>query len=211
MDALMQVSLNGQDWHDVLNPETGKSYQYYATPHVTSVSPAFGHVKAIKDQIVDVAGSGFTCYDEGCSDLLCRFGNSPDAYVYVKAEEVNEHLVRCKVPQYTKPDVLFVEVTVNGESYTNDNKTFGYFDPFVLDAEPKLLATDGTTAVQIKGLGFVDSGQTRASYGNRTDSLTCSTANPSGKPDCAKPAVFVDKHTLNTTSFRQDEVKYSDA
>jgi len=43
--------------------------------------------------------------------------------------------------------VLFVEVTVNGESYTNDNKTFGYFDPFVLDADPKLLATDGTTKV----------------------------------------------------------------
>jgi hypothetical protein len=111
-------------------------------------------------------------------------------------------MVRCKVPQYTKPDVLFVEVTVNGESYTNDNKTFGYFDPFVLDADPKLLATDGTTKVQVKGLGFVNSGETRVSYGNRTRPLTCN-------GPCAKAAIFVDKHTLNTTSFRQDEVRYT--
>jgi hypothetical protein len=154
----MQISLNDQDWHDVVNPETGKSYEYYATPHVTSITPAYGHVKAIKDQTIEVAGSGFRCFDDDCSDLLCRFGNAPEAYVYVKATLVGPSLVRCKVPQYTKPDVLFVEVALNGESYTNDNKTFGYFDPFVLDADPKLLATDGSTAVQIKGLGFVDSG-----------------------------------------------------
>jgi hypothetical protein len=49
---------------------------------------------------------------------------------------VSSTLIKCKVPQYTKPDVLFVEMTVNGESYTSDNKTYGYFDPFVLDAEP---------------------------------------------------------------------------
>lgn len=52
-------------------------------------------------------------------------------------------------PQYTKPDVLKVEVTVNGESYTNDNKTYGYFDPFVLDAVPRLIATNGSTVVDV--------------------------------------------------------------
>jgi hypothetical protein len=60
-DVVMQVSMNGYDWHDVMNPETGKSYHYYPTPHVTSVTPAFGHVKAIKDQTIDVAGTGFRC------------------------------------------------------------------------------------------------------------------------------------------------------
>jgi hypothetical protein len=75
------------------------------------------------------------------------------------------------VPQYTKPDVLFVEVTTNGESYTNDNFTYGYFDPFVLDANPKLLAVDGSTNMQIKGLGFVDSHQCKAAYDNRTSKL----------------------------------------
>lgn len=99
--------------------------------------------------------------------------------------------------------MLNVEVTVNGESYTSDNKTYGYFDPFVLDATPYLLATDGSTNVQVKGLGFVDSGQCKAGYDNRTNALTC------GGSVCGKPAVFVDKNTLNTTSFPQSEVKYS--
>jgi hypothetical protein len=78
---------------------------------------------------------------------MCRFGNEPNSYIFVKAQLVSSTQVKCKVPQYTKPDVLNVEVTVNGESYTNDNKTFGYFDPFVLDANPKLLASDGSTNV----------------------------------------------------------------
>lgn len=178
-----------------MNPETGKSYLYYTAPHVTSITPAFGHVKTTKDQVIEVAGTGFACYDEDCADLMCRFGNQPDEYIFTKATLASSTLIRCKVPQYTKPDVLNVEVTINGESYTSDNKTYGYFDPFVLDANPKLLSTDGSTLVQIKGLGFVDSGQCKASYDNRTDSLTC------GGSHCAKSATFIDKNTLNTTSF----------
>jgi hypothetical protein len=65
----------------------------------------------------------------------------------VKATLVSGTKVHCYVPQYTKPDVIFVEVTTNGESYTNDNKTFGFFDPFVVDAQPRLLAVDGSTHV----------------------------------------------------------------
>jgi len=67
-------------------------------------------------------------------------------------------MVECFAPEYTKPDVLRVEVSVNGESYTDDNKTYGYFDPFVLDAVPRLLSTSGKTSVDIKGIGFVNTG-----------------------------------------------------
>lgn len=145
-----------------------------------------------------MTGTGFTCGDGGsedCSDLLCRFGNQPDEYIYINATFISATKIKCKVPQYTKPDVLEVEMTVNGESYTNDNHTYGYFDPFVIDANPKLLAVDGSTKVQIKGLGFVDSGQCKAGYDNRTSSLTCN------GNTCSKEAKFVDKNTLNTTSF----------
>lgn len=202
MDTHMQITLNGQDWHSVLNPETGNSYLYYAAPHVTSLSPSFGHVKTTKDQIIEINGNGFACYDDDCSDLMCRFGNEPNSYIFVKAQLVSSTQVKCKVPQYTKPDVLNVEVTVNGESYTNDNKTFGYFDPFVLDANPKLLASDGSTNVQIKGIGFVDSGQCKAAYQNHSSTIYC------GGNVCGKPAAFLDKNTLNTTSFPRSEVKY---
>lgn len=49
METYMQITLNQQDWHDVVNPETSKSYLYYAAPHVSSITPAFGHVKTTKD------------------------------------------------------------------------------------------------------------------------------------------------------------------
>jgi len=202
-EVMIQITLNQQQWHDVVNIDTGKSYIYYQAPHVHSITPAFGHVKTSKDQVIEIAGTGFACYDDDCSDLMCRFGNTEEEYIFVKATLASSTLVRCKVPQYTKPDVLNVEVSINGESYTSDNKTYGYFDPFVLDASPKLLAVDGSTAVQIKGIGFVDSGQCKATYDNRTSPLSC------GGGYCVKTAVFIDKNTLNTTSFPMTEIIYS--
>jgi hypothetical protein len=65
-----------------------------------------------------------------------------------------------------------------------------------------LLAVDGSTNVEIKGLGFVDSGQCKAGYDNRTSSLSCSGGS------CNKDAKFIDKNTLHTTSFPQSEVHY---
>ena len=62
---------------------------------------------------------------------------------------------------------------MNGESYTSDNKTFGYFDPFVIDASPRLISTDGKTLVDIKGIGFVNSGEARALFRNKTNPITC--------------------------------------
>ena len=202
--ALLQISLNKQDWVDVRDPASTSSFTFYASPHVTSLTPSYGGVKASNPPVIDVAGSGFECFGEDCSDLQCRFGNQPAQYIYVKATRVDGGLVRCKAPVYAKPDVLKVEVTINGESYTSDNQTFGYFDPFVLDADPRLIATDGSTRVAIKGLGFVDSGQSKALFSNRTADILCE----GGSAPCIKSATFKDKHTLVTPTFAQSEVKY---
>lgn len=63
------------------------------------------------------------------------------------------------VPKYTKPDVLPVEVTLNGHDYTNDNNTYGFFDPYVIDVTPRLISTKGTTRVRLHGFGFVNASQ----------------------------------------------------
>jgi hypothetical protein len=182
----MQVSLNKQDWVDIKEPALETSFSFYPSPHVTSLNPSFGHVKAAKDAIVEVTGSGFECFDDDCSELVCRFGNKPTQYLYVKGELGDSGLVRCKVPEYTKPDVLKLEITINGESYTSDNHTYGFFDPFVLDAIPRLISIDGTTKVAVKGLGFVDSGEAKAILSNRTHPLVCG----AGKTQCMKTATF---------------------
>jgi hypothetical protein len=138
---------------------------------VTKIDPSFGHVKSKKTQTIELTGTGFACVDSDCEELKCRFGNHPGQYVYVKAEFISSTNIKCNVPTYTRPDVVNVEVTINDESYTNDNKTYGFFDPFVLDANPRLIATDGTTKVDIKGIGFVNSGQTRALFNNKTHKI----------------------------------------
>ena len=59
--------------------------------------------------------------------------------------------------------------------------------------------------MNIKGIGFVDSGQSQAQYSNRTFPLVCGEAGGS----CIKSATFVDKNTLATTIFPQSQVKYA--
>lgn len=103
--------------------------------------------------------------------------------------------VRCKVPEYTKPDVVGIEITINGESFTSDNKTFGFFDPFVINAEPRLISIDGSTMVRIKGIGFVDSGESKSVFTNKTNPIHC------GSGDCVKQATFIDKETLLSPTF----------
>lgn len=210
-DALLQISLNKRDWHDVKDPASAAtSFTYYAAPHITSVSPSFGHVKSTKEQFVELKGSGFECFDADCQELKCRFGNTPDSYVYVQGSLVTgsgsdgKSSVKCKVPQYTKPDVLKIELTINDESYTSDNYTYGFFDPFVLDASPRLIAVDGSTVVDIEGIGFVDSGETKALYSNRSKPVVCGGAGT----ECTKAAKFVDKRTLRAPTYPQAELKY---
>ena len=86
---------------------------------------------------------------------------------------MNDTNVRVKIPKYTKPDVLRVELTVNGQDYTNDQKNYGYFDPYVLNAEPRLISVEGTTKVRIKGFGFVNSGEIRSKISGPTSPLKC--------------------------------------
>jgi len=106
---------------------------------------------------MDISGRNFKCPDAACSQLKVRFGEEGGSGIYLKAQWLNESFVRCKIPKYTKPDVLRVELTLNGQDYTNDGKTYGFFDPYVLDVEPRLISIDGNTVVKVKGFGFVNS------------------------------------------------------
>ena len=146
---------------------------------------------------MDIEGTNFKCPDPNCTDLYVRFGEREQGQgIFMKGTWLNESFIRVKIPKYTKPDVLRVELTLNNKDYTNDGKTYGYYDPYVLNAEPRLISVEGTTKVRIKGFGFVNSSETKSLYSSPTNShLLCS-----GKP-CIKDADFIDKNTLVTTTF----------
>ena len=120
---------------------------------------------------MDIEGTNLKCPDAACSDLYVRFGE-PDQPIFVKASQTNETFIRVRIPKYTKPDVLRVELTLNGKDYTNDGKNYGYFDPYVLNAEPRLISVEGTTIVRIKGFGFVNSSQTQSLFSSVLNTQT---------------------------------------
>lgn len=173
------------------------SFTYYDAPHITKLSPTFGPVKDKRNRTMEIEGYNFYCPNLSCKEhLYVRFGEPPNQQILVKGEWISEKLIKCKIPKYTKPDVLRVELTLNGEDYTNDQKTYGYFDPYVLDAIPRLISVDGTTIVLVKGFGFVNSGNTLAKFDSEKDHLVTD-----GKQDCIKTATFIDKNTLETTTL----------
>lgn len=43
--ALMQISLNNEDWHSIPIVRKSYSFSYYESPHVTKLNPPYGPVK----------------------------------------------------------------------------------------------------------------------------------------------------------------------
>lgn len=182
-------------------PGAGHSFIYYSSPHITSINPSFGPLKSKSAKMMTISGENFVCQDPPCKDVKVRFGNPPDNAIYEPAELMEDGTIRCKIPMYTKPDILPIQVTLNGFDYSNDNITFGFYDPYVIDASPRLIATDGTTRVTVKGLGFVDSGETKILYNNPAEKLKC-------PGDCIKDADFLDKNHIIADTPPQQELQY---
>jgi hypothetical protein len=64
-------------------------------------------------------------------------------------------VIQCTIPKYPAPETLSVDVSFNGQDFTNDGVKYGFMDPFILDVEPRLISSKGTTMVIVKGYGFV--------------------------------------------------------
>lgn len=76
--ALLQISLNNYDFINVKKPGSDYSFQYYQAPHVSSLTPTFGPVKAMNDTYMTITGTDFQCPNANCTDLMVRFGpNKP--------------------------------------------------------------------------------------------------------------------------------------
>lgn len=52
--ALMQVSLNNQDWTNVYQPNKTYSFYYYESPHIDKLFPSFGPVKEKGEKYMDI-------------------------------------------------------------------------------------------------------------------------------------------------------------
>lgn len=92
---------------------------------------------------------------------------------------------------------MYVDVTMNGDDYTNDHISFGFYDAYVIDVVPKLIPKEGGTNLTVKGFGFVNTTEgVRSKFASKNaGEFTCNTGTP-----CIKPATFIDKNNIMTVS-----------
>jgi len=114
------------------------------------------------------------------------------------------------VPKYTKPDVLNVELSTNGEDFTNDKVSYGFFDPFLINVSPRLIVAGGSDRSQLKlsGFGFVNTtdGAVKVKFSSRNKGeLTCKGISP-----CTLPAKFLDKNTISSSTLPLAGLTYTD-
>lgn len=103
--------------------------------------------------------------------------------------------------------MLDVEVSMNGRDFSNNGKQFGFYDPFVLRVEPKLISKTGSTRVEIKGFGFVDSskvGGLKVLFDNDPSTYYCT----GNKNKCVVDALYVDKNKISSPTLPFDMFRY---
>ena len=147
-----------------------------------------------------ITGRNFECPDPRETDcpVSVRFGDMEFGTI-VEGKLLSPTQIEVHIPKYTKPDILPVEISMNGRDYTNDKVTYGFYDAFVLDVQPRLISKRGGTKLTVKGFGFVNSGSAEiaAKFGSKTGGeLDCN-----GQSPCLTSAQFKDKHTIVTESL----------
>jgi hypothetical protein len=73
----------------------------------------------------------------------------------------------------SRPEVVSVEVSLNGIDFTQDKVKYSYYDAFVLDLSPHIGKTEGGTQIAVKGYGFADTGQLKCRFGSDQNPLLC--------------------------------------
>ena len=203
--GIISLSLNNHQFLELYRKGYDYAFEYLSSPIVNSIDPEFGEVKHSQNTIISVHGQNFDWENDDWSSVKCRFGEDPDAIV-VKGKRVSTDLIQCPLPNYPQPEILDVEVSVNGVDFSNDKKQFGFYDPFVLHASPILISTTGSTKLEIKGFGFVDSskyGKLKALYDNDAGEYYWS---DDKKNKWVMDAKYVDKNKLIAQTVPMDTI-----
>lgn len=112
--------------------------------------------------------------------------------------------VVCKIPKYPAPETLVVDVSFNGQDYTNDGVTYGFMDPYVLGISPRMVSTSGSTRLTLYGYGFVqmeDAMSVVVYKDQKGEAAQCGSGNM-----CTKIYKVKDEHTTSVGTFAQSEM-----
>eukprot|EP01022_Parablepharisma_sp_SALTPOND_P004399 TRINITY_DN120219_c4_g1_i1.p1 TRINITY_DN120219_c4_g1~~TRINITY_DN120219_c4_g1_i1.p1 ORF type:complete len:1747 (-),score=99.47 TRINITY_DN120219_c4_g1_i1:2673-7913(-) len=200
---VLEMSLNNIDYTPIVPVNESYSYTYYSSPRIDKLYPSYGPVVTQSPIPLFIKGRNFECPNNDCRRVTCRFGKGDEA-IYVPAIRVSQTEIHCNVPKYNRPDVVPVEVSLDGEYYTNDNREFGFYEAYVWNVKPKMVSRVGNTTIRIHGYGFVNTTGTylKVRYGYPHKKLRCK-----GGP-CIMMGRYIDKNTIEAETYPYNEITY---
>jgi len=203
--AYLEITKNGVNFLKIRN--TGSTadddtYLFYEAPVIIDIDPKFGPVKYDEPRNLTVNGTNFKCISTNCDELTCRYGTKPYP-IYTKGYLKDDKHIICEIPNLSRPEAVEVEITLNGNDYTNDHKFYTYYDAFVLDVVPKFGKREGGTNVSAMGFGFADTGsELECKFGSKENPLLCKFK------DCIVKAKFISDTEVQCTTFAQSDIVY---
>ena len=154
----LTLSLNSLDFGD-----TGLTFQYYALPRVTTITPSGGHRTG--GTVVTISGEGFDVL-EGGQYVSCQYGSPYNPaynarYTITQPSLVTATAIVCNAPSTKVTDTRELWVSLNGFALgsgrdpraTGQNYTY-YNPPTVLSVLPQAGVFSGGTVVTLLGQGF---------------------------------------------------------
>ena len=193
--AVVYFSLNNQDF-DIYNKDL--IYTFYILPNITDISPRYGPLKS-ENQKIEVTLDNYICTDD-CEKIKCRFKSKTNTY-YMKANYERPNLVSCNTPNVNIPEAYTIEVSFNGDDYTSNEKTFTFYDPYVIKVVPQMVSSKGNTIINIYGFGFADSGDNlKAQFGSSDNRLKCKDSS------CIVKAKYISDENIQAVTYPMKDV-----
>lgn len=115
-EAKVQLSANEQQWQTIEN-----KVRFYNGPKVTKIDPTYGETKNPKGSKLEISGDNFICPGGECSKIKVRFQNERGDNILQAGTMLSTGVIQCTIPKYPAPETLNVDISFNGQDFTNDH------------------------------------------------------------------------------------------
>lgn len=115
-----------------------------------------------------IMGDNFECPGGDCNNIKVRFTNDKGDQIFTEGTKVGQN-IQAMIPKYPAPETLKVDISMNGLDFTNNNVTYGFMDPYILNIQPRLFSPKGTTNATLYGYGFVQMEEGKSVVGYQSE------------------------------------------
>lgn len=196
--AHIYFSYNNENFNNI-NEEI--IFEFYTLPEIVSFWPLFGPLrKEAGGGELQITLDNYICNSD-CDNYVARYRSTNNIF-YEKCRYERPNTLNCTLPTVNRPEPFNVEVSADGIDFTNNNKNFTFYDPYILTVKPKMVSSRGGTKLDISGFGFANSGEEnlKVLFGSDDIKLRCDLRN------CMVTAQYVSELRVQATTYPMDKI-----